>query len=77
VLAIREWVDDLILGVAHGSEPGRLRAGDPGHEYIVSDDDMGFRCAMGPSGTADKEPAHPKREVLYFSDIPIHKRTEY
>jgi formylglycine-generating enzyme required for sulfatase activity len=76
---VREWVDNLILkGGSWYSGPGSLRAGDPGHEYIVErDDDMGFRCAMGPSGTADKEQAHPKRETLYFGDIPIHKRTEY
>jgi formylglycine-generating enzyme required for sulfatase activity len=43
---VREWVDDLVLkGGSWYSNPESLRAGDPGHEYIVErDDDMGFRC---------------------------------
>jgi sulfatase modifying factor 1 len=46
---VREWTDDLVLkGGSWYSRPLSLRAGDPGHEYIVErDDDMGFRCAMG------------------------------
>lgn len=45
---VREWVDGLVLkGGSWYSNPVTLRAGDPGHEYIVErDDDMGFRCAM-------------------------------
>ncbi len=45
---VREWVDDMVVkGGSWYSRPLNLRAGDPGHEYIVErDDDMGFRCAM-------------------------------
>lgn len=45
---VREWVDDAVLkGGSWYSDPISLRAGDPGHEYMVErDDDMGFRCAM-------------------------------
>lgn len=45
---VREWVDDLVLkGGSWYSSPITLRAGDPGHDFIVErDDDMGFRCAM-------------------------------
>jgi formylglycine-generating enzyme required for sulfatase activity len=44
---VREWVDSLVLkGGSWYSNPVSLRAGDPGHEYLVwRDDDMGFRCA--------------------------------
>ena len=44
----REWVDDMVVkGGSWYSRPISLRAGDPGHEFIVErDDDMGFRCAM-------------------------------
>lgn len=47
---VREWVDEAILkGGSWYSLPISLRAGDPGHEYMVErDDDMGFRCAMDP-----------------------------
>lgn len=45
---VREWTDDLVLkGGSWYSQPITLRAGDPGHEFIVErDDDMGFRCVM-------------------------------
>lgn len=45
---VREWVDSAVLkGGSWYSYPVTLRAGDPGHEYMVErDDDMGFRCAM-------------------------------
>jgi formylglycine-generating enzyme required for sulfatase activity len=45
---VREWVDDAVVrGGSWYSNPSSLRAGDPGHDYIVErDDDMGFRCAM-------------------------------
>ena len=45
---VREWVDDMVVkGGSWYSRPISLRAGDPGHEFIVErDDDMGFRCAM-------------------------------
>ncbi len=45
---VREWVDSAVLkGGSWYSNPVSLRAGDPGHGYIVErDDDMGFRCAM-------------------------------
>ena len=48
---VREWVDNLVLkGGSWYSKPESLRAGDPGHEYIVErDDDMGFRCARDAS----------------------------
>ena len=44
---VREWVDEAILkGGSWYSLSISLRAGDPGHEYMVErDDDMGFRCA--------------------------------
>ncbi len=44
---VREWTDDSVLkGGSWYSQPITLRAGDPGHEFIVErDDDMGFRCA--------------------------------
>lgn len=45
---VREWVDNFILkGGSWYSIPDSLRAGDPGHGFLVErDDDMGFRCAM-------------------------------
>ncbi len=45
---VREWVDEAVVrGGSWYSKPASLRAGDPGHDYIVErDDDMGFRCAM-------------------------------
>ncbi len=45
---VREWVDNLVLkGGSWYSRPLSLRAGDPGHDFLVErDDDMGFRCAM-------------------------------
>jgi formylglycine-generating enzyme required for sulfatase activity len=45
---VREWVDEAVVrGGSWYSNPPTLRAGDPGHDYIVErDDDMGFRCAM-------------------------------
>jgi formylglycine-generating enzyme required for sulfatase activity len=45
---VREWVDDAVVrGGSWYSNPVSLRAGDPGHDYIVErDDDMGFRCAQ-------------------------------
>lgn len=56
---VREWVDNATLkGGSWYSTPGGLRAGAPGHEYIVwKDDDMGFRCAM------DAEPASVTRHA--------------
>jgi formylglycine-generating enzyme required for sulfatase activity len=57
---VREWVDSAVLkGGSWYSNPASLRAGDPGHDYIVErDDDMGFRCAM------DAEKA-PKQRSFY------------
>jgi sulfatase modifying factor 1 len=54
---VREWVDNAVVrGGSWYSNPVSLRAGDPGHEYIVErDDDMGFRCAK------DAEPATPRK----------------
>ncbi|MEJ2697294.1 MAG: SUMF1/EgtB/PvdO family nonheme iron enzyme [Candidatus Sulfobium sp.] len=51
---VREWVDNATLkGGSWYSDPVRLRAGDPGHEYMVwKDDDMGFRCAMDAGAAA-------------------------
>ena len=45
---VREWTDNMVVkGGSWYSKPLSLRAGDPGHDYIVErDDDMGFRCAM-------------------------------
>ncbi len=45
---VREWTDNLVLkGGSWYSRPLTLRAGDPGHDFLVErDDDMGFRCAM-------------------------------
>lgn len=45
---VREWTDNFVLrGGSWYSRPLSLRAGDPGHEFLVErDDDMGFRCAM-------------------------------
>ncbi len=45
---VREWTDNLVVrGGSWYSRPVTLRAGDPGHEFIVErDDDMGFRCVM-------------------------------
>jgi formylglycine-generating enzyme required for sulfatase activity len=45
---VREWTAGLVLkGGSWYSRPLTLRAGDPGHDFIVErDDDIGFRCAM-------------------------------
>ena len=54
---VREWTDNLVVrGGSWYSRPITLRAGDPGHEYIVErDDDMGFRCVMD---VGPEEPSH-------------------
>lgn len=53
---VREWVDNFILkGGSWYRGPQKLRAGDPGDEYLVDrDDDMGFRCAMDVAKTAGR-----------------------
>jgi formylglycine-generating enzyme required for sulfatase activity len=56
---VREWVDNAMLrGGSWYSNPVSLRAGDPGHEYMVwKDDDMGFRCAMDAEPGSGAKPA--------------------
>jgi len=56
---VREWVDNATLrGGSWYSNPISLRAGDPGHGYLVwRDDDMGFRCVKDAGPAAGANPA--------------------
>lgn len=57
---VREWMDNATLrGGSWYSNPISLRAGNPGHGYMVmKDDNMGFRCAMDLEPASDVKPAH-------------------
>ncbi len=71
---VRELVSSLIFkGGSWYSFPESLRAGDPGHRYLVErDDDIGFRCARDA-----EQKVHEKKQGKQPPDIHSYRYDDY